>query len=220
MAWHLFLDESGDLGFDFENKNPSKFLTISILAVSRPACAMSIRSAVKKTLKRKVNKGKKGKKNPEQELKGAKTSIAVKAYFYRLIEDQTFGVYALTLNKERVNEELRSTPRNKERLYNYVARKVIDEIPFEAADTPVNLIVDRSKGKAGIADFNQYIQRHLAGRLDPRAKLSVRHSESHVDLGLSAADLFCWGVFRRRESQDDEWYALFKEKVQLDEQYL
>ena len=31
---HLFLDESGDLGFDFVNKKPSKFFTITILVLT------------------------------------------------------------------------------------------------------------------------------------------------------------------------------------------
>jgi hypothetical protein len=29
----LYLDESGDLGFDFVNKKPSKFFVVTILAV-------------------------------------------------------------------------------------------------------------------------------------------------------------------------------------------
>lgn len=32
--WHLFLDESGDLGFNFDEKKPSRFLTIAILATN------------------------------------------------------------------------------------------------------------------------------------------------------------------------------------------
>jgi len=31
--WFLYLDESGDLGFDFVNRKPSKFFTITILAI-------------------------------------------------------------------------------------------------------------------------------------------------------------------------------------------
>ncbi len=31
--WYLYLDESGDLGFDFVNKKPSKFFTITILVI-------------------------------------------------------------------------------------------------------------------------------------------------------------------------------------------
>jgi len=29
--WYLYMDESGDLGFDFVNKKPSKFFTITIV---------------------------------------------------------------------------------------------------------------------------------------------------------------------------------------------
>ena len=32
--WYLYLDESGDLGFDFVNKSPSKFFTIAILVLN------------------------------------------------------------------------------------------------------------------------------------------------------------------------------------------
>jgi len=117
-----------------------------------------------------VNKGRKGKKRPEVELRGSKSAIEVKRYFYNLIAEERFGVYAVTLNKQRVKHELRRTPNAKDRLYNYVARQVIDAIPFEAATRAVQLVVDRSKGKHGIADFNQYVTSQLQGRLDPRAR--------------------------------------------------
>ena len=32
--WGLYLDESGDLGFDFKHKSPSKLLTICIVATT------------------------------------------------------------------------------------------------------------------------------------------------------------------------------------------
>lgn len=220
MAWYLFLDESGDLGFDFENTSCSRFLTLSVLAAHGASAAMAIRDAVKKTLKRKVNGGKKSRKHPAIELKGTRTDLEVKKFFYKLISEQEFGVYAVTLNKKRVNEELRCTPSNKDRLYNYVARKVVEQIPFERASSSVELIVDKSKGKRGIADFDQYIVKQLHGRLDPRIKLTIRHQCSHADHGLSAADLFCWGIFRSREREDCVWRDIYAEKILLDEQYL
>lgn len=219
MSWHLFLDESGDLGFDFENKNPSRLLTITILAISQPQAVKAIRSAVKKTLARKVN-GRRKQKRPHQELKGCRTSIAVKRYFYNLIKDEKFGVYAMSLNKRRVHDELHQTPRAKDRLYNFVARQVIDAIPWNLATDSVELVVDKSKGKSGIADFDSYLVRQLEGRLDPRASLVIRHRDSCTDGCLSAVDQFCWGVFRRRENADEKWYSVFKSKVLLDEQYL
>lgn len=39
--WFLYLDESGDLGFDFVNKKPSKFFTIAILEIKSVSIIMS-----------------------------------------------------------------------------------------------------------------------------------------------------------------------------------
>ncbi len=64
--WFLYLDESGDLGFDFVNKKPSRFFTVTILAVSEASRNRAIINAVKKTLKRKLKK-------KTVEIKGSKT---------------------------------------------------------------------------------------------------------------------------------------------------
>lgn len=100
--WHLYLDESGDLGFDFEDKHPSKFLTIAILATSHRETVNSIRWAIKRTLKKKVNR----KKHHSSELKGTDTTIEVKRHFYNQVANCTFGIYAMTLNKPRVRQRL------------------------------------------------------------------------------------------------------------------
>ena len=214
--WHLYLDESGDLGFDFKAKSPSRFLTITVLATSQDQTVKRIRTAVKRTLKNKVNRGKKN----EQELKGSSTDIAVKRYFYRIVRDCKFGVYAVTLNKIRVLDQLVHGAEATDRLYNWVARRVLEKIPFELADGPVELIVDKLKGKGGIARFDEYLKMQLSGRLHPRIPIQIRHRNSATDPGLSAVDLFCWGVFRKHERQDEEWYREYAAKVLCDERYL
>jgi len=146
--------------------------------------------------------------------------LAIKKYFYRILQDCKFGVYAVTLNKIRVYDELLKGPEAKNRLYNWVARLVLDKIPFERADGTVELIIDRSKGKLAIAEFNQYLQAQLAGRVDPRIPIQIHHRDSCVDCGLSAIDLFCWGVFRKYERKDEEWYREYADKVVCDERYL
>ena len=50
---HLYLDESGCLGFDFSKKKTSKNFTITILATKDSNKEISF--AIKKTLKRKIN---------------------------------------------------------------------------------------------------------------------------------------------------------------------
>ena len=212
--WYLYLDESGDLGFDFVNKKPSKFFTVTILALSGVDKNRAFINAVKHTLKRKLKKKKIG---ILQELKGHKTSLEVKEYFYRQVRDLKFELYSLTLNKRRLYEKL---TKEKDRVYNYISRLVLDKIPFEKANMRVELIVDKSKGKPEIKEFNSYIIRQLQGRLDPKVPLDIYHRLSHEASGLQAVDMFCWGIFRKYEKKDSSWFELFKEKVIFDELYL
>jgi hypothetical protein len=77
----LYLDESGDLGFDFVNKKPSKFFVVTILAVQGQDVNRRLINAVKKTIKRKLNP--RGRRSRiVQELKGTGTTLEIKKYFY------------------------------------------------------------------------------------------------------------------------------------------
>jgi hypothetical protein len=186
-VWFLYLDESGDLGFDFVNKKPSKFFTITILAVSEVSRNRAIMKAVKKTLKRKL-RGRCSRKKIPQELKGSKTSLEVRTYFYKQLKDVKFGLYSLTLNKQRVYEKL---TKQKVRVYNYISRLVLDQIPFEKAVSRVYLLIDKSKSKPEIEEFNSYIIRQLQGRLDPKVPLDISHPSSNENKALQAVDMFC-----------------------------
>jgi len=80
--WFLYLDESGDLGFDFVNKKPSNYFTITILAISDYARNRAIIKAAAKTLKRKLNR-KLFKRRVVHELKASETTFDIKKYLYK-----------------------------------------------------------------------------------------------------------------------------------------
>ena len=54
LMLYLYLDESGDLGFDFVNKKPSEHFTIAVLAVKGHDNNRAIASAVRMTIRRKL----------------------------------------------------------------------------------------------------------------------------------------------------------------------
>lgn len=217
FMWYLYLDESGDLGFDFVNKKPSKFFTVTILALSSRDANRQLIKAAKITLRRKLNDIK-HQKRIVQELKGTGTTLEIKKYFYGKSKDIKFGIYSISLNKKKVYERL---TKEKSRVYNYVARKVLDQIPFEKNDGDrVELILDKSMAKPEIEEFNSYIRRQLEGRLSPKVSLKIYHWLSHESFGLQVADLFCWGIFQKYERQDTAWRDIFDEKVRFDEQFL
>ena len=209
--WFFYLDESGELGFDFSAKHPSRVFTVCILVVPGVENNRRILSAVRKTLRRKHGR------TVRLELKGSHASLAVKKYFYSLVADVPFDLYAMTLDKQRVYEEL---AQRKDRVYNFIARQVLDRVPFEDATTRVDLIIDRSKNSGDIGDFNGFISRQLQGRLDPRVPLDIYHHRSTENLGLQAVDLFSWGIFRKHERNDVVWCNVFRDKVRRDDRYL
>ncbi|MBI5234454.1 MAG: DUF3800 domain-containing protein [Deltaproteobacteria bacterium] len=207
---YLYLDESGDLGFDFFARKPSKFFTITILAVKGVENNRSLLKAVKKTIKRKLPRG-------QAELKGAKDSIEVKNYFYGMASGVPFNIYAVTLNKRRVYDSL---AKQKDRVYNFIARNVLDRIPVEDATTRIAVIIDKSKSRKEIKEFNEYIVHYAKGRIDPLVPLDINHWTSHENMGLQAVDTFSWGIFRKYERKDCEWFNIFKEKIKYDTVYL
>ena len=205
------------MGFDFVNKKPSKFFTVTILALSCRDANRQLIKAAKITLRRKLNKAK-HQKRIVYELKGTGTTIEVKKYFFEKVKNIKFGIYSITLNKKRVFERL---AKDKSRVYNYISRRVLDKIPFEKNDGDrVELIIDRSMAKPEIAEFNSYIRRQLEGRLSPNTPLDIYHWLSHENFGLQAADLFCWGIFQKYERKNEEWFNVFAKKVLFDEQFL
>ncbi|MCX5790698.1 MAG: DUF3800 domain-containing protein, partial [Elusimicrobia bacterium] len=69
---YLYLDESGDLGFDFVNKKPSAFFTICVLAIKGADNDRALTNAVRAVKKRKLFQSA---NNKTTELKGSSTSL-------------------------------------------------------------------------------------------------------------------------------------------------
>jgi len=206
---YLYLDESGDLGFDFVNKKPSKFFTVAILSIKDIQENRKFIKAVVITLNRKLNPRSKRKRIVE-ELKGERTDLSIKKYFYQKISSIKFSLYAITLNKIRVFERL---TKNKSRVYNFMARQVLEQIPFNKTDNKrIVFTIDKSKGKLGVKEFNNYILRQLEGRINPKMPFDIYHEDSKKNKGLQAIDMFAWGIHRKYEQNDKEWYQIFKEK--------
>ena len=171
---------------------------------------------IERTLRRKLNPKNK-RRRLVQELKAASTTLQIKKYFYRAIKNVNFSIYCLTLNKKRVYLNLVN---DKTRVYNWVARMLLDQIDFSNAETQINLIIDKSKSKPEIAEFDKYVLWNLKSKIDPKIPLNITHRDSQEDLCLNAADLFSWGIFRKYEKKDKVWYDIYREKIGYEALYL
>jgi hypothetical protein len=216
---YLYLDESGDLGFKPEKKGSSKKFVITVLACFSDQARRNIRKAIQRTIKSKINKGKK--KKHIQELKGSKTDFKIKKYFYEKIKGNGWEIFTLVLNKNRVHDDLK-TKNGKKKLYNYLSRILIEKMApsLQSSKQNIELFVDKSKNSEEIRDFNNYLENQLEALLPLNIFLKIFHLSSTESFELQAVDLFCWGIFRKYEQNNTEWYELFSNRIAFETEYL
>ncbi|NIA06726.1 MAG: DUF3800 domain-containing protein [Actinobacteria bacterium] len=213
----IFLDESGDLGFDFSKSKTTRKFVITLLICDTNNAQKDFRKAVTRTLKR-LN-ARRNKSRKVIELKGVRTALRYKISFFRYLKREDWRIYCLALNKVRVNPSLRSKL-GKKKLYNFLALHLLKQLPLADVHSNVELVVDRSKNKEEIRDFNQYMANYIQGGLPLNTAFETIHLRSTESTGLQAVDLFCWGVFRKYESGDERWYKMYKHKIGFETEYL
>lgn len=214
----IYLDESGDLGFDYENKTPSKKLVITLLVCKNKNAVRSFKSAVRRTLKNKLNHKKQNRRQVEA-LHATSLSHPIKQYFYKQIKSTDWDIYTVVLNKQRVYEHLTTTAGRK-KLYNFLANFLLQQVDLSTLNSAVTLVVDKCKNKEEITDFNQYLVNQLEARLPLNIPLNIYHEDSKANTGLQAVDLFCWGIYRKYENGDTKWYQVYHSRIRFETEYL
>ncbi len=141
----VFLDESGDLGFDFSNKRPSEKFVITLLVCDSKEVADGFRSAVKRTLKNKLNH-KKSCTRYVEELHAKDLTLSIKQYFYRQLRNDDWRLYSVVLNKRRVYDHL-TTVAGRKKLYNFLSNFLLSRVDLSKATPSVTLVVDKCKIK-------------------------------------------------------------------------
>jgi hypothetical protein len=159
----IYLDESGDLGFDWSKPKTSRYFVVTLLVCESIAITSHIKLAIRRTLKKKLNHNK-NKRRIINELKGSATTFEVKKYFYQHVPNQGWHIYTLILSKEKVLPHLQ-TKIGKKKLYNFLARFLLERVHFEPTLKTVNLVLDKCKNIEEIKDFNSYVQTQLEALL-------------------------------------------------------
>lgn len=210
---YIFLDESGDLGFDFDCKHSSSYFCITLLVCYSNQTFFSFKTAIKRTLLTKFNRKKT--KNVISELKGSATTLSIKQYFYKQLTkyaNQDWEIYSIIVDKKKLIKQAHDYF-EPHRLYNLLSREILERLDFSALTGNVHLIVDKCKGKHERAVFDYYLKATLETKLPFNVSLTILHELSHNNAGLQAVDLFCHGIVRKHALNDVSWYSEFSNKI-------
>ncbi len=205
----IFLDESGDLGFNFNLRKTSKFFIITLLVCENRESLYLVRTAIKKTLKRKLNyKAKRFK----HEIKGNDTNFSVKEFFYKKLANcDAIKIHSIVLNKKRLLTKIEQV--NSHRIYTRMSHDVLKSVDIHRDSSFVQIIADRCKYGVEAEEFSKTLQLHLVALLPLTSKITIEQIPSVKDYGLQAVDLFSFGIYRKHEFNDLEWYRLFEDKI-------
>jgi hypothetical protein len=202
----IYFDEMGDLGFDF-GRGASNYFCIAAFVLHDNALLKFMEKAVAITMRRKMHIKK---KNVVNELKGTTTEIAVKKYLWQHIADKPLEIHAIVFDKQKVHPDMQ---RQRNRIYNYLAHLVVEKIDFKLGTDHLYVQIDRSKGKHGREEFNRELSDQIQAKVPLNVPLTIEHPLSERSKGVQLADVFGWGVYRKYEQKDTEWYDIFKEKL-------
>lgn len=198
---YLFLDESGELGFN--SKKSSKYFIISLLSCDETELA-EIRRIIKK-IRMKIIK-KKLKKYPE--LKGNNSTYKIRKQILEKFNKTKAEIFAIILDKSKVYEYLKE---KKDKLYNYLSNLILNECSFDTKN--VCLIVDKSKSTRSLRDdFNNYIKNEMKNN-NSSCTLNIKHENSQNEQCLQVLDFVSWAIFRAYEYKDSSFFDIIKNKI-------
>ncbi len=195
----IYLDESGDLGLNFNQKNTSRYFVMGLLVCWDDAAHSTIIRAVKRTLKNKLPPN-------TPELKGSRLSSPIKQYFLKEADkEKNWCLYSAIADKKTwIKHHLtnhREEPK-KRILYDEIAKRLFLQLDNLEGTPRCDIVVDRSKNKDEITLFDQIIIGIMTERLPRKTKLTIRHRRSQENVELQAIDTFCAGIWRKYEKAD------------------
>jgi len=199
---HIFLDESGDLGF---KKTSSKWFLFTIAMVSGPRSLERVVKKIWRPLKKRHKK--------LGELHAYHSDRIVRTrMLQKLNELNDLKVLCVILNKKKVHIDLQN---QKNYLYNYTANILLDRLhssPVIKDDEQINLFIDRKDTKKKLREnFVHYLANQMSNR--GRKHFTVSLHTSHENKSLQAVDFISWAIFRKYERNDYEFYELIKNKI-------
>lgn len=203
---YIFLDESGDLGFDFTKPKTSKYFVITFVFATdkRP-----LDRIIKKTIRSFATS-----KHPGHPgaLHAAKESPRLRLKVLNALVRQDISILTIYLNKQK----LYTTEKDEKQVfYNLITNILLDRIIGKRlipTTEPIVLVASRRETNKYFNDnFKSYLQSQV--ERNHKIKLQVDIKTPHQEKSLQVVDFTTWAIFRKHEHNDELYYNVIKGKI-------
>ncbi|KKQ82760.1 MAG: hypothetical protein UT07_C0019G0001 [Parcubacteria group bacterium GW2011_GWB1_38_8] len=204
---YIFLDESGDLGFNFKKKGTSKKFIITFLFVPE-----STKRGLEKVVKKTHSELSKHVKRRVGVLHATNEKPITRQRLLKRLSEKNCTIMTIYLNKQKVFTKLQD---EKQVLYNYVTNILLDRIYSKRvvdASGEIELIASRRETNKFLNEnFKDYLKKKVSDNHKGKMKISIKTpGEEKI---LQAVDFVSWAVFRKYEKGDDSYYNIIKSKI-------
>lgn len=202
---YIFLDESGDLGFNKQRKRSSKYFIITFLFTEE-------KRPIEKVVRTTHAALKKHHKQRGETLHCYHEKPITRTRMLSKLAQKDLKVMTVYLNKEKVYTKLH---KEKDVLYNFVTNILLDRICTKKVipkDEKICLIASRKETNKFL---NENFKNYLKGQVKNNHKLDIdiEIKTPHEEKSLQAVDFLSWSIFRKYEYDDESYYEIFKEKI-------
>jgi hypothetical protein len=200
---YIFLDESGDLGFDFSKKKTSKYFIIACLYISDRKIFQRIIKNTFRGLPPKIKRCHCGVFHCVKENRSTRENVLT-----RLAKTNAI-IFSIILHKKNVFPELHN---QKCRLYNYITSILLDRI-YRRRLLPKEFLIDFIASKRETNRLlNENFKWYLESKVNPnnQPKIRIQIMEPCNEKALQVADFACWSIFRAREHDDNSYRNIIR----------
>jgi hypothetical protein len=204
---HIFINESGDLGFNFKKKKTSRFFIVTFILTNDKN---SLDRLIKKFYRGLININI---KNHGGVLHAHKEAPNIRKKLLNLFHDKKPAkIITIFLDKKKVYARLHD---EKHVLYNYITNILLDRVcskkMLRTTDKIIIVASRRETNKYLNANFSSYIKDQV--RNNHKLNIEIEITSPSNEKGLQIADVISWSIFRKYEHGDDSYYNIIKSEI-------
>lgn len=201
------MDESGDLGFDFEKIKTSQYFVMAFLLSENENCLNKIVSQTFKFFSEKERNSHCGTLHCNKEKDKTRLKLL------QLLQKQNnISIIIIKLNKKHIFTRLNN---EKQELYNYVCNVLLNRLinkKILTGNGQINFIASRREtNKFMNNQFKDYVKKNIQQNHNFQINIEISSPQAHK--GLQVVDFVSWAAFRQYEHQDYTYYDIIKNLI-------